>query len=511
MTLKFKNFFYWRALLLPMVLIFPNCTKTNFGSDGSVARKSNSKSKVGNPEDGGNLGLPPGSLLSDQRKVEATDVHRIWTVTSGGIATQFSVEGDKVTTKIWTGLTGSGGARTYVTEAGFVVARYPYLYFIDPENTPQGPLPADSKKDIGAGNRICVASYLKNNKRYLFAAFESGKYWDIPMADEKPYKPLWNDPSVIKGSIPKTSQWGYSCFIDQKRNIFYSQNFSTPAAINLNTLIAHTTGAPNHSFDSDDSVVKPLVESTRSTVKSASYAMAGDPDGNVYNATDVYTMAYDSSSDSVWVSKSNVVNNIGIFPRDCLTKQKTCSGYLNFVNARVGAYLGPMSALRDGRIVATTRDPLGSVYILSLKDKSDRTKGFDQKLIGVAGGDPYMYTDFTGASLYLRESVQAFEISKLPEYKSGMPNKNTLFNWKSKSGAGKPWKDIKLEARCYSDPAQKPGFEEVKTVGVSDKFTPFVVQSCQDKVTKFVEVQLTQLQSSLSLIDVEFIQVAIKQ
>jgi hypothetical protein len=146
-----------------------------------------------------------------------------------------------------------------------------------------------------------------------------------------------------------------------------------------------------------------------------------------------------------------------------------------------------------------------------LKDKSDRTKGFNQKLIGVAGGDPYMYTDFTGASLYLRESVQAFEISKLPEYKSGMPNKNTLFNWKSKSGAGKPWQDIKLEARCYSDPAQKPGFEEVKTVGVSDKFTPFVVQSCQDKVTKFVEVQLTQLQSSVSLTDVEFIQVAIKQ
>lgn len=495
--------------LLYVTSTLSNCTESNFSGGSSQVKRGSRDGKVGKPSGGGTIDLPPGSLISDQRNVGATSIHRIWTVSRDGKATQFSVDGDNVTMKQWSGLVGANslGARTYVTEAGFVAARYPKLFFIDPEKTPEGPLPATNIKDIGATDRICVASYVKNNKRYLFAAFGAGRYWDIPMADEKPYRPLWDDPSVVKGSIPGVAAWGYSCFIDQTKNIFYSQ-MGTLGAINLNTLTPHATGAPNHSFESDDPVVKSLTKSTRQV---ASYAMAGDPDGNVYNGEAVYTMAYDSSSDSIWVSKRSVENNIGIFPRDCLTKQKTCSGYLNFTSAGVGTFLGPISALRDGRIVATTRDPLGGVYILSLKDKNDRTKGFRAKFIGVAGGDPYMYTDFTGATLYLREAQQAFEMAKLPGYKPGKPNQSTLFTWKSKSGAGKPWKDLRLEARCYDDPAKKPGYEEVKTVGESDKHTSIVAQSCNGKTAKFVELQLTQLNNSSSLTDIEFIQVAIKQ
>ena len=486
-----------------------SCTESNFSGGSNMIRRGKGDGKVGKHDGGGTVDLPAGSIVSDQRKVEATDIHRIWTVSRDGRATQFSVDGDKITTKTWTGLVGDGnlGARTYVTEGGFVAARYPKLFFIDPEKTPEGALPQSQIKNIGATNRICVASYVKNNKRYLFAAFGAGQFWDIPMADEKPYRPLWDDPSVVKSSIAGVPAWGYSCFIDQTRNIFYSQ-LGTFGAINLNTLAAHTTGAPNHSFESSDPLIKTLTKGSREVV---SYAMSGDPDGNIYNGDGVYTMAYDSSSDSVWVSKRNVLQNIGIFPRDCLTKQKSCVGYLNFVSAGLGSYLGPMSALRDGRVVATTRDPLGSVYILSLKDKNDRTKGFTSKYIGSAGGDPYMYTDFTGATLYIREAQQSFEMSKLPGYKSGKPNQSTLFTWKSKSGAAKLWKDIKLEARCFDDVGKKPAYEEVKSVGESDKYTSIVVQSCKAKAAKFVEVQLTQLNNSATLTDIEFIQVAIKQ
>jgi hypothetical protein len=122
-----------------------------------------------------------------------------------------------------------------------------------------------------------------------------------------------------------------------------------------------------------------------------------------------------------------------------------------------------------------------------------------------------MYNDFTGATLYVREAAQEFDMSKQAGYKAGKPNISTVFTWKSKSGANKPWKDIKLEIRCYQDQKNKPGYEEVKSVADSDKYVDVAVASCANKVAKFVEVQVTQINSSTTLTDIEFLQVAIKQ
>lgn len=499
------------AIIVSQVLS-GGCTESSFTGGSAAMKKRPGSGRTIPPTVGKTIDLPKGSLLSDQRKVEASKIQKIWTVSRAGVATLFIVDGDKVTTKSWSGIKherdGNLGIRTYVTEGGFVAGRYPFIYFIDPENTPEGPLQAANKKDIEAKDRICLASYVKNNKRYLFAAFGNGGYWDIPMSDEKPYRPLWDDPGVVKNSGNANFHWGYSCYIDQTRNIFYSQH-SSIGAINLNTLQYVLTGAPNHAHTSSDPVLSNLTKSSRST---GSYAISGDPDGNVYNGSGVYTMAYDSSADAVWVTmQSSPLNNIGIFPRECLTSKKTCTGYLNFTASPVGSAIGPMSALRDGRVVGVTRDFLGSVYIMSLRDTKDLTKGFVTKLVGMAGSDPYMYTDFTGATLYIREAAQVFDMSKQAGYKSGAPNASTVFTWKSKSGVNKPWKDIKLEVRCFDDESKKPGYEEIKTVGNADKYTDVTVASCAGKVAKFVEVQVTQQNNSTSLADIEFLQIAIKQ
>jgi hypothetical protein len=70
-----------------------------------------------------------------------------------------------------------------------VAARWPYIYFIDPEKTPEGALAAGDRIDIQEGDaddananggwfpRICLASYQKaDNKRYLIAAWGNGRY-----------------------------------------------------------------------------------------------------------------------------------------------------------------------------------------------------------------------------------------------------------------------------------------------------------------------------------------------
>ncbi len=494
-------------------LIFA-CTESSFTGGNALTKKP--ASKIKSPTTGTTVDLPKGSLLSDQRKVEASNIHRIWTVETNGTAKQITLEGDTIKEiKKWKGILGDGGTRTYVTEGGFVAARYPNIYFIDPEKTPQDTVPETRKVDtqgLQGVQRICLASYVKNNKRYVFAAYGDGTYWDIPLSDEKPYQPLWDN--VAKGTI-KSNQWGYSCYIDQVNNIFYSQWIiaGNITAINLNTLTQHNSGAKNHNFVSTSFPL--LTQSSKSVLErlsaGISYSITGDSEGNAFNGTDIYTMSVDSSTDSVYIS-SRAGPNLGgvrILPRECLVSKANCTGMSDYQRAPTN--IGPMSALKDGRIVGLTRTT-GQIYILSLKDKNNRAAGFNAALLKEsAGGDPYMYNDFTGATLYVREAAQEFDMSKQAGYKAGKPNISTVFTWKSKSGANKPWKDIKLEIRCYQDQNNKPGYEEVKTVGDSDKYTDISVSSCANKPAKFVEAQVTQLNSSTTLTDIEFLQVAIKQ
>jgi hypothetical protein len=426
------------------------------------------------------------------------------------VATRFTVEGDVVKEKkSWSGITGNGGTRTYVTEGGFIAARYPNIYFIDPENTPTGALTAANSKNIGATNRICLASYLKGEKRYMIAAWGDGRYMEIPLADEKPYKPLWNT-LPAPGQIAGVPAWGYSCFIDQKRKIFYSQFVnSKPFGINLLTMTAAdmTSSAPNTNFSSTTAGVDALTKN----VKGGAYSMAGDVDGNVYNGTGIYTMAHDSDSDSVWITRSSAAQKgIGVFPRNCLTSTATCTGFA-WYDSPESAYVGPLSALKDGRIVGTTR-VTGSVYIFSLKDKKDRTAGINSVKIGSAGGDPYMYTDFTGATLYFRDSEQTFKLSDFPAFMPQKPLLYAIFRWVAKAGTpSKEWRNIKVESRCYSDNAAKPAYEETAAIGAAELYTPLSSASCTDKQALYLDLKLTQLKDESNLGDVSEVQIGIKQ
>jgi hypothetical protein len=497
------------AVLCAALVFSVSCTDANFS--GGTARSVNAKKKPP-------AKTPPFVDLKDiefagDKKIEPIQNNKIWTATTGlGVIKRFTIEGDKVVEeKTWDGGgSGTGGMRSYITEGGFIGARFPNLYFVDPDQPDKV-----FSKNIGANSRICVASYMKEGKRYMIAAWGTGQYAEYLLDDKPPYKPLWDAPTK-QASIPVPQKWGYSCFIDQTQKIFYSQWYWGPktAGLNLKTFQAVDVSqtVPNANFNSST----PGVETFTNGARGGSYSMSGDSYGNIYNgkalgAEKTYSSAYDKASDSVWFS-SHTSPVIVVVDRKCLTTSPTCTKYKSFP---MGIKIGPMSALRDGRIVGLVRGT-GDIYLMKLRDKTNLGSGIDAVKIGSAGGDPYMYTDFTGATLYINESEQTFKPNEMPKYNAGQPIKMAAFKWipTLAAAAGNlsvEWKNIKLEARCYSNAASKPAYEEVAKVNSSDKGTPLNVSSCGLGKYEFVDVKLTQTNNDSTLLNVESISVGFKQ
>jgi hypothetical protein len=522
MTLKtILNKYFGAKFLLIATLgitctITASCTDANFS--GGAARSVNAKKKPPAKK-------PPSITLKDvefagDKKIEPVQNNKIWTSSTGplGVIKRFTIEGDKVIDqKTWNGGgAGEGGMRSYVTEGGFLGARFPNLYFIDPEkpNVIESKSIMDLNPPVGLV-RMCVASYMKDGKRYMIAAYGNGEYVEYLLDDKPPYKPLWNKPNK-RGTIAIPDKWGYSCFIDQTQKIFYSQWFWGPktGGLNLKTYQAVDVSqtVPNANFNSST----PGVETYSNGARGGSYVMSGDSYGNLYNGKaigidKIYSSAFDKASDSVWFS-SYTSSTLVVIDRKCLTTSASCTNYKSF---SMGIKIGPMSALRDGRIVGLVRGT-GDVYIMKLRDKTNLGSGIDAVKVGSAGGDAYMYTDFTGATLYINESEQTFKPTEMPKYDPAKPIKIAVFKWlpTPTAAAGNlsvEWKNIKLEARCYSNAASKPAFEEVVKVNSSDQGTHLSASTCKEGKYDFVDVKLTQINNDSTLLNVDSISVGFKQ
>lgn len=498
-----------------------------------------------------------------------------------GIAHWLQLEGDKILQhKKWSGVDSSVfdlGLRTYVTEGGILIGKYPFVYFIDPENMPEGPIPAAGRKDISDASRkrdnirICLASYLKNDQRFMIAAFGAGRYYEIPMADIRPYNPLWDDLSKIplrqidgaRGdettvraySTPLEGiGWGYSCHINQRKKIFYSQwafvgpkllltadSTSTRAAavdltthkeVNLDAIV------PNAKFVQNNPVLKSFALSVSSA--KGSYAVAGDPDGNIYNADRdailppfqgstvgegnlTYTMAYEKISDTIWISRSS--NKIAVVKRKCLTTEPNCTDKdYHFAevppvsgDSDVMATVGPISALKDGRVVGLSRSNPTRVRIFSLKDPADVTKGIDALPLTKIDGDPYMYVDFTGATLYTRESEQTVKIKDVPGYAKRSKTDlradtliESYFEWNNLAETSDEWKGMKLEARCYEEDSSKGNYQEIPVVAKAGEKTLLDIPSCKNKFVEAIDIKITQIKGE-SLGDIKSVKIHVKQ
>ena len=498
-----------------------------------------------------------------------------------GVANWLQVEGDKIIQhKKWSGLDGNGdlGIRTYVTEAGFLAGRFPFVYFIDPETTQEGLLAEENIKNFDpdkkyrADSRLCLGSYFKDDKRYMIAAFGAGKYYEILMADNKPYKPLWSDlnsitlrqidnargdEKVVKTYTPPLEGigWGYSCHMNQKKKIFYSQwhemgpkrlqnpgdtSTSWAGAVDLTSYktVDLDSQIPNAKFVQNNPVLKSFALSVNSD--KGSYAVAGDPDGNIYNAdrdailppeegntvgegNSTYTMAYERISDTVWISRNT--DKIMVVKRKCLTTEPNCTSS-DYVVAKVlpvendpssCATIGPLSALKDGRVVGLSRCNGSWVRLFNLKDPADISKGVDALPLVKIDGDPYMYVDFTGATLYTRESEQTFKISDLAGYatrapKDARPDKilEAHFEWKNAKSTPLEWSGMRLEARCYEDSSNKGAYQEITAVAKAGEKTLLDLPACKNQFVEAIDIKITQIKGD-SLGDVESMKIHIKQ
>jgi hypothetical protein len=234
-------------------------------------------------------------------------------------------------------------------------------------------------------------------------------------------------------------------------------------------------------------------------------------------------MAYEKISDTIWISRNT--DKIMVVKRKCLTTEPNCTSS-DYFTAKVlpvesdptsCANIGPLSALKDGRVVGLSRCGASWVRIFSLKDSTDISKGVDALPLVKIPGDPYMYVDFTGATLYTRESEQTFKITDLAGYatrapKDARPDKilEANFEWKNAKATSLEWSGMRLEVRCYADSSNKGAYEEIKTVANAGEKTLLNLPTCKNQFIEAIDVKITQVKGE-SLGDVESVKIHVKQ
>jgi hypothetical protein len=359
----------------------------------------------------------------------------------------------------------------------------------------------------GDADRVCVVSYRRDGARYLGMAWGAGNFSETPQDNTPPYAPQWAK-TVVNAGNAGPAQWGYSCFVDQVRLIMYSQWYNAGGAgsqaIDLNTKEAldPKAAAPNGNFTSNTFATLSLGVSAANG--NGSYAMAGDQNGNVFNGTGAYTYGYEPQSGTVWSDGSS----INVYPAACLAAQADCAGHASFNTAAVGFTPGPLSALGNGYMVGAVRGS-GDIILMKLNDPADISSGITAVKVYNLGGDPYMYTDFTGATLYITHSEQTYSFGDLAGYDASKPFKAIGFAWAPRDPAKNKFVDINLEIRCYKAGGTKPDYEKV-TKNIDDALKQTVISnltSCSGTLFDTVDVKMDQLNDGTSLMNIRKVQV----
>ena len=467
------------------------------------------------------------------RELEPQSDQFAWTVTQTGTVTFHKIAEKKVVSaKKWSGATSTngGGARTYVIEGGgLVVARTGgEMFFVDPampEGTNLRTLGdpyfiamgsaknlVDAGKPIGVGERVCLVSYKRDGKRYLGFGWGAGHFAEVPQKDTSPYAPIWQEVQY-KGSAGP-GQWGYSCFIDQNKLVYYGRFVGASAIqafdIKTSTPATPSVVAANGLFSSS---TLPALSLGPKNATNGSYAISGDPRGNVFNGDNVYTMSFEPKNKVVWATSGNA-REITVAPADCLSTKVICVGHATFP---LIANIGPISALGDGTLVGVTRYAPNLnffLYLLELSDPTDPSKGMKPPLqLAQLDGDPYMYTDFTGATLYLTKSEIKIRLSD-GGYDPSRALRAIGFTWLTKDLSPLPWLDIQLEMRCYLSSATPPDYDPVSVaIKPATDQTVITTNTCTEgtKNIDTIDVRLTQLNAATTLMNVRKIQVTAYQ
>ena len=501
-------------------------TSSRLDSEVGSTMPGNEKSDVASDDEGAMTGSGSSGIRKDTltREVEFASFESFWTVTMQGVVTYYKLNGRKVdSTKRWTfsiPSNGAGGARTYVTEGGLVFAKpRGHLYWVDPEKTPEGALPEETHHryypeldtEGGALGRACVVSYKKSGGRYVGAGFGLGNFIEIKLADKYPYEPLWSEYRIIRPATPG-SEWGYSCFIDQKKMIYYGKTVSgIPQALALlasGPLSVAATVAPNGGFVSGN---PDLQRYMYDTVGGGSYVLAGGVNGQVFNVQGAYAFA-DDKKGLVWGSFMDG-NRIFVSKSDCLSANKPCQRDIDFLEQTLMmGRIGPLSALKSGNLIALARGS-GEIYYLSMLDRGAFSKGVELLRIGTSEGDPYMYTDFTGSTLY-DTSFQLYRLllNDSDIFDPNLPIAKLQLTTIPHIGEALDWTGYEMQVRCYNSKSDPPGeFVALPDTAATLKGVALPVSMCQGSVIDEVQIRIKKTDENAQLLRIKALSIGFEQ
>jgi hypothetical protein len=409
----------------------------------------------------------------------------VWGATSTQVF-RIMIDDDKGTTPqypttVWN-ISLNMGSRTFVSEIGLLIGRSnlvagrKYGLFLVNDDVPGSAQHVWEPGDQMNTSRMCVTSFRVNGTAFVGGSYDSAAgriFFRAPIDRTKANK---IDLSRLEKFNQGNGSWGYSCFIDQARGIFYSTIFNNPIfAVNVATG-AKLAGSPNasHTANISDFAVSPGL--------AGSYSISGDENGNLLSARSRDPNVHHHVASYTWsqdaVSKYLLGSTYGgdklyVTHPDCFSKTSDCSGkHFVFPGTRALGTIGPMSSLNDGRVAAWSRashhdsgDNLSYLYLISLKDANNPQQGVSFKKILEVPGETYMYTDFTGATLYAANFETTVDLSKGTGFRVGVPLTATKMKWFAQSDKNENWQGLKLQVRCYAkSAASKPAYVDVDTI-----------------------------------------------
>ena len=414
-------------------------------------------------------------------------------------ATSPSIDDAKIVAKkMWTfPVGGAGGNRTYVTEGGLVFVRGGgRVHWIDPLKTPEGPLDmtpggANFFQIAGVGDsfRGCPVSYKIGEQRLVGVGYELGKFAIFTQGTVPPYKPDWTtlDAKYTVNIVNTSNVWGYNCFIDQTKLIYYgawAKGGENAFDLTAKKQVTVAASAPNAA----------LVNLTEG---SGAYASNGDRKGNVYNMATYYAFAGDAGGTATWATVYGE-SNIHVYPLSCMETGAGCDANYTYDATPLGitsGFLGPMSALPSTGVIIAQRTG-GGIYFARLKDKANLASGIDVKKLDVVDGDPYMYNDYTGATLYADNSLVSYDLGAAASFDKNSALAVLIITWEAVDGQPTAWQDLELDIRCYKDGDFPPNFASVTGMNDAGMRTFVQVGSCRNTAANKVDLQVKQLNNA---------------
>lgn len=408
-----------------------------------------------------------------------------WVVTSDMV---YRITLDKIKSypmKQWPKLA-NAGQRTYLSEVGLVIGQTARnnaggILLVNDGMESATRILTDAHLAMAPESRMCVTSYRIGNQAYIGGAymFQDGKrrFVRIPIDKSKP-----NGVDVGRMEVflagDDTGWWGYSCYVDQVNLRFWSAHGGSVYGFDLksNKGLPPTAipNAANHTVTSSFNITP--------TVR-GSYAISGDTSGNLLSVAnpagapaDVaawqtsYTFAAEPVSGLVFGSSR--LKKFYLTAAECFSSAATCENGKKHFTFDVTPYgeIGPLSSVNDGTVVGIARAANSVVYLISLKDPKDPSEGLNFEKVKEVPGDAYMYTDFTGATMYAITNEKKISLRSEAGFDPNRPITELHMKWRAEGDLdAAPWRGLRMQIRCYdSSAATTPEYTTIENVAASE-------------------------------------------